>query len=96
MVGIATKYLGPTDFRGSRIVAWVPDRTYSGPMNSDRAKFRLTVPYSYELSGERLYHEAAVALAVRLDWIKPGEDLAEGIYVGGSSGINYIYQPVAV
>lgn len=50
MIAIETKYLGPTDFRGSRIIA----RTDNGQ--------RITVPYDHALSGVYVHAQAAFAL----------------------------------
>jgi len=46
---ITTRYCGPTDYRGSRIIA------------SDSDGNRSTLPYPYELSGEACHLKAAEA-----------------------------------
>ena len=57
MQAIMTKYLGPTDYRGSRIKAW----TESG--------HSLTVDYPHEARGGAGVHSvAAIALARKLAW----------------------------
>lgn len=56
MKAIETKYLGPTDFRGSRIVA------------SDGDRNRITIPYPHELSGEAVHRSAAEALQKKMGW----------------------------
>ena len=53
---IKTKYLCPTDCKGSRIKA-----TASGGQT-------LTIPYDYELNEEPLHAQAALRLAARLGW----------------------------
>jgi len=53
---ITTKYLGPTDFRGSRIKA------------SDEDGNSITIPYPHELSGEAVYRKAAEALQQKMGW----------------------------
>jgi hypothetical protein len=58
MIAIQTKYLGPTNSRGSRIKAW----TASG--------FSATISYPYELSYEKCHFQAVKALIEKhnLDW----------------------------
>ena len=56
MKAIETKYLGPTNFRGSRIKAWAEGG------NS------VTIPYPHELSGEMVYRLAAEALCLKMKW----------------------------
>ena len=58
MIAIQTKYLGPTNTRGSRIKAW----TNSG--------FNAVVSYPYQLSYEKCHFEAVKALVKKhnLDW----------------------------
>jgi hypothetical protein len=53
---IKTKYLCPTDHKGSRIKA-----TASGGQT-------LTIPYDHALSSDDLHVKAALALAARLGW----------------------------
>jgi hypothetical protein len=56
MKAITTKYIGPTNYRGSRIKA------------SDEDHNSITIPYPHELSGEEVYRKAAVALCVKMKW----------------------------
>lgn len=56
MKAIQTRYLGPTNSRGSRIKAWAEGG------NS------VTIPYPYELSGENVHRKAAEALCAKLGW----------------------------
>lgn len=56
MKAIQTRYLGPTNHRGSRITAWA------------EGGHRVTIPYPHELSGEAVHRAAAEALCVKLDW----------------------------
>lgn len=56
MKAIQTRYLGPTNHRGSRITAW----TEGGN--------RVTIPCPHELSGESVHRAAAEALCRKLDW----------------------------
>ncbi len=56
VVAITTKYLGPTDHRGSRVRASIA----SGES--------ITIPYSYYLSGEDVHKEAALALCKKIGW----------------------------
>lgn len=59
MKAIVTKYLGPTDYRGSRIVA-----TAEG----GNRPHRIVVSYDDSLSGEACHRAAADALCARLGW----------------------------
>lgn len=56
MKAIRTKYMGPTNTRGSKIKA------------SDEAGNSITIPYPYELSGEAVYAKAAIALCKKMSW----------------------------
>jgi len=56
---ITTKYLGPTDYKGSRIKA-------------KSARGSLTVHYNDALNTEDNHREAAEALIAKLDWAKLG------------------------
>lgn len=68
MKAIKTKYKGPTNTRGSRIIA------------SDEDGNRITISYPYELSGEAVHRKAAQALCDKMNW--PGE-LASGSIKNG-------------
>ena len=68
MKAIKTKYKGPTNTRGSRIIA------------SDEDGNRITISYPYELSGEAVHRKAAEALCAKMNW--PGE-LAGGSIKNG-------------
>ena len=58
MRAIITRYLGPTNFRGSRIVA-------------DAGKgARLTMPYDHALNTNENHAEAAKALCLKMGWEK--------------------------
>ena len=54
MKAITTKYIGPTNYRGSRIKA------------SDEDGNAITISYPHELSGEEVYRKAAVALCTKI------------------------------
>lgn len=56
MKAITTRYLGPTDCRGSRIIA------------TDGDGNRATVPYPHHLSGMAVHREAAIALVRKMGW----------------------------
>ena len=56
MKTIVTKYYGPTDRKGSRIIA------------SDKDGNRVTIPYPYELNREDVHRKAAQALCDKLGW----------------------------
>jgi hypothetical protein len=53
---ITTKYHGPTETRGARVVA------------SDEDGNRVSIPYQYELSGKDVHRKAAVALCDKMHW----------------------------
>jgi hypothetical protein len=55
MQAIVTKYAGPTNTRGSRIIA----KCEAGSV---------TIPYPHELSGEDVHRKAAEALCAKLKW----------------------------
>ena len=56
MKAIVTRYKGPTNTRGSRVYA------------SDGDGNRTSISYPYELSGEAVHKEAAVALCKKMGW----------------------------
>ena len=61
MNAITTKYLGATDYKGSRIKATAGNGQ------------TLTISYPHEYSDEAAAAQAAIALCVKLDWL-PSED----------------------
>ena len=56
MKAIKTKYKGPTNYRGSRIIA------------SDEDGNKITISYPHELSGEAVHRKAAEALCAKMKW----------------------------
>ena len=56
MKAITTKYHGPTNTKGSRIIA------------DDGDGNRVTIPYPYELSGEACHRKAADELCKKMGW----------------------------
>ncbi len=56
MQAIQTKYLGPTNTRGSRIKAMCGAGS-------------VTIGYPHELSGQSAHRKAAEALAAKLGWV---------------------------
>jgi hypothetical protein len=58
MQAIQTRYLCPTNTKGSRIKATC-------------AAGSITISYPYELSGQAVHCKAAEALATKLGWIDP-------------------------
>jgi hypothetical protein len=76
MIAIQTKYLGPTNTRGSRIKAW----TDSG--------FSATISYPHELSYELCHFEAVKALVAKhnLAW-----DLTDMRYGGTEKGYVFCF-----
>ena len=55
MKAIQTKYLGPTNFRGTRIKAT------AGGNN-------ITIPLDYDVDEEEAHRKAAIALCEKLNW----------------------------
>jgi FKBP-type peptidyl-prolyl cis-trans isomerase 2 len=76
MIAIQTKYLGPTNAKGSRIKAFT--------CNGHSA----TIDYNYALSGEKLHFEAVKALVSKnnLDW-----DISEMTYGGTNQGYVFTF-----
>lgn len=56
MKAISTRYKGPTDTKGARIIA------------TDSDNNRVTISYPYELSGEDVHRKAAEALCAKMGW----------------------------
>ena len=56
MKAIETTYHGPTNTRGSRIIARDSDGN------------RVSIPYPHELSGEAVHRKAAEALRDKMGW----------------------------
>ena len=65
---IETRYLGPTNHRGSRIIATTP------------GGHKLTHAWNYEFNIDANHYAAAEALRAKLDWpsIKAGGSTAKG------------------
>jgi hypothetical protein len=76
MIAIQTKYLGPTNTRGSRIKAW----TDSG--------FSVTISYPHEISHELCHFEAVKALVAKhaLSW-----DITDMRYGGTEKGYVFCF-----
>ena len=81
MIAIHTKYLGPTNSRGSRIKAYTVGW-------GDRKGFEATVPYDHALSGHLVHFEAVKALVSKnkLDW-----DLSNMRYGDSADGKGYSF-----
>ena len=71
MQTIITKYLGPTNHRGSRIKAR-QSASYAG------APMSITIDWDYSLSAEQNHKAAAMAFAAKMNWL--------GDWVGGDNG----------
>ena len=63
MIAIHTKYLGPTNTRGSRIKAYTAAW-------GERKGFEITIPYRHDLDGVDVHFAAVKALVAKhkLDW----------------------------
>jgi hypothetical protein len=75
MQAIMTKYIGPTNSRGSRIKAWCSAGS-------------VTIDYPHQLSNEAVYWEAAKTLIVKLGWQEHGNWIAGGL--PNSSGYCFV------
>ena len=75
---IETKYHGPTNTRGARIIA------------VSASGVRVTIGYPYELSGVYCHAKAAEALARKLEWISEGAAF-EDQFVAGSTQKGYVF-----
>ena len=69
MTAIITKYHGPTNTRGSRIIA-----TANG--------HRVSISYPYELSGIECHRAAAEALVKKMGWGPEGKLIGGGTDTG--------------
>ena len=77
MQTIITKYLGPTNKRGSRIKAR-QSASYAGTPKS------VTIDWDYSLNVEHNHKAAAIAFAAKMGW--------HGDWVGGSNcGEGYVF-----
>ena len=76
MTAITTRYYGPTETRGSRILA-----KFEG---EKRAGSRVTVSYDCELNAQDNHDAAVLALAAKAGWAKA--DFTRGEWVRG-----YVY-----
>ena len=56
MKAITTRYKGPTDTKGSKIIA------------TAEGGHKVTISYPYELSGEDVHAKAAICLCLKLGW----------------------------
>ena len=75
MQAIITKYLSPTENRGSRIKA-----------KCDAGS--ITIPYPHEYSTERAHAEAAIALRNKLGWTY---DMVAGSLPDGAGNYGYAF-----
>lgn len=73
---ITTKYLGPTNSRGSRIKAIARKKQAKAFGNGSYPEQSVTVPYSYE-GTEQAHCAAAKACAEKLGW--------SGLWIGGGN-----------
>lgn len=82
LTAIETKYIGPTNFRGSRIKA-IARRRNTNPTFPMR-ELSLIDSWDYSASAEENHARVAKLLAVKLKWA--------GRYVGGSlDGAGYVF-----
>ena len=79
MIAIETRYVGPTNFRGSRIVARVME---SLPTR------KITLSYDDALGSSENHRVAAIALIRKLGWTSAN---GYGVWVEGASERGYIF-----
>lgn len=75
---IETKYHGATNTKGSRISA------------TSASGIKVYIDYPHELSGVDCHAKAAEKLALKLDWLKLGEEF-EGKYIAGGTRSGYVF-----
>ncbi len=78
MVAIETKYVGPRDRTGARIIA------------STESGHRVVIPYPHELSGEAAHRKAAMELCRRK---MSGGDCGKMIGGGTKKGYVFVFAP---
>ncbi len=83
MLAIQTKYIGPTDYRGSRVVAHVMEGNHNGHTTR-----RLTVEWDDGLGSEENHRAAAKALIVKLGW---GDSNGYGQWIVGACEPGYVF-----
>lgn len=76
MISIITKFLGPTNTRGSRVSATLSDHGSEMARASDKPS-RIVVDWDHRHNPEENHRLAAFALAKRLGW--------DGEWVGGDA-----------
>jgi len=79
MLAIETRYVGPTNYRGSRIIARVMEATQTR---------KVTVGYDDGLNTDDNHKAAAKALITKLGWT--GEN-GYGAWIVGSSERGYVF-----
>jgi len=79
MQHITTKYLGPTNFKGSRIKA-----------TTSFGKTSITISYPYELSGVECHAKAVKLLISKLKW-EDDADYTRMIYSQLESGYVFVF-----
>lgn len=84
MLAIQTKYVGPTNYRGSRIIAVVAEEKNS--LNTTVR--RLTVNVDHALNSDQNHAIAAKALIERLGWAVAN---GYGPWVIGSTPAGYVF-----
>jgi hypothetical protein len=76
MIAITTKYLGPTNVKGSRIKAIADGGFAEGPHT-------ITIGYDHSLNTEQAHLKAAVALKSKMNW--------KGKLIGGGIKMGYAF-----
>jgi len=71
MQAIETRYIGPTDYKGSRIVA------------SSADGHRHVLPYPHELNCDAAHRKAATELAEVMGWLRDGRRIVGAPYRRG-------------
>ena len=81
MIAIHTKFIAPTNTCGARIKAYTVGY-------GEHKGFTATIPYPYELSGERCHFQAVIALVDKhqLDWT-----VSEMCYGDSADGRGFVF-----
>lgn len=93
MPSIVTKWLSPTNYRGSRVVAQVSDGSEMERYSRSQGKpGRLVVGWDHSYGVEENHKRAAMALARRLEW----SGNWHGADAPGSAGYVFVRTPGTV
>ena len=87
MVSIETKFIGPTNSRGSRYKAWVPEDVGRTELDGSPLPVRqITLNADYKLGSEANHYAAARALIAKLEWFGSTTK-----WFGGGTRTGYVF-----